>query len=35
VSGGNAWEIPTTPGAFVTKADGGIYGFLMKFSPGG
>ncbi|HEY8791413.1 MAG TPA: SBBP repeat-containing protein [Gaiellaceae bacterium] len=34
VSGGAAWEIPTTSGAFVTKADGGVYGFLMKISGG-
>jgi hypothetical protein len=35
VSGGAAWEIPTTPGVFLSKAEGGVYGFLMKVSPGG
>jgi hypothetical protein len=34
VSGSSAWEMPTTPGSYLTKAEGGIYGFLMKFSPG-
>jgi hypothetical protein len=35
VSGNSAWEMPTTSGSFLTKAEGGTNGFLMKFSPGG